>query len=97
MAMEFNINTIIEVLANSFFGGSTTLAGLAIMMAIFVVLMIFLGAVKAPVQYGLVPMMVLAIFFSYLGIMDSTVSFLIIIVCVVLVANTARELVSKEK
>lgn len=90
---SFSFATIVGVIGQGFFDGSSSLAGLAIMAALFFVMVAFLANVRAPVTYALVPMMLLAIMFAALGIVDTTVSFLIIIICAVLVALTARNLV----
>ena len=90
---SFSFNTIVGVIGQGFFDGSTSLAGLAIMAVLFFVMVAFLANVRAPVTYALVPMMLLAIMFAALGIVDTTVSFLIIIICAVLVALSARNLV----
>lgn len=95
MTVDFSVTGIIDILSQSFFGGNSTLTGLAIMLAVFFVMVVILATVKAPVTYSLAPMMILSVFFSYLGIIDTTISFLIIIVSVVLIAMTARSITSR--
>lgn len=95
MAVDLSLVSIIDIIAQSFFGGSSTLAGLVIMLAVFFVMIVILGNLKAPITYSLVPMMILAIVFTYVGVMDTTVSFMIIIVSVVLIAITTRDLTAK--
>lgn len=90
--VDFSITTIISIIAESFFQGSTTLAGLAIMMAVVIVFVLIFASVGAPVQYALAPLIIVTIFFSYLGVVDSTVSFIIIIVCAVMLATTASRI-----
>lgn len=84
---------IINIIAQTFFDGSTTLAGLAIMLAAFFLMLVILANVKAPPIYSLVPMIVLAIIFAAYGVMDTTVSFLIIILSAIMTAVVARKTV----
>lgn len=92
MTVDFTVSGVIDVLSQSFFEGNTTLAGLAIMLVLFFIMIVILANVNAPVQYSLVPIMLLAVFFSYIGVMDTTVSFVIIILSVIMIALTARRL-----
>lgn len=92
MTVDFTISGVIDVLSQTFFEGNTTLAGLAIMLVLFFIMIVILANVNAPVQYSLVPIMLLAVFFSYIGVMDTTVSFVIIILSVIMIALTARRL-----
>lgn len=92
MAVDFDFNNIISIVAQELFGGNTTVAGLVIMLAIVFICMAFLSTIKAPIQYSLVPMIIMAVIFATMGIMDPTVSFLIIILSAVLMAATARKL-----
>lgn len=94
MAVDFSVANIINVIAQEAFGGNTTVAGLCVMLAVSFVMLAVLANVKAPVTYSLIPMIILSIIFAALGVMDPTVSFLIVIISAVLVATTARRLVS---
>lgn len=91
--VDFTLQGIIGILAQTFCGGSMTLAGLLVMLGFFFVAVVILANVRAPITYALVPMMLLDIVFAAIGIVDSTVSFVIVILCAVLVARQARELV----
>ena len=91
---DFTLQGIIGVIAQVFCGGSMTLAGILVMMAALFVMIMILASVKAPVTYALVPMMMLDIVFAALGIIDTTVSFIIIILCAVLVAKEAHKMVT---
>ena len=95
MAVDFDFYNIINVFAQEFLGGNTTIAGLIIMMVISFIMIAILANIKAPMQYALAPMMMLAIIFAAMGIMDVTVSFIIIILCAILMASTARRLVTR--
>lgn len=93
MAVDFSIEGIIGVIAQNLCGGSTVIAGLIVMVASFFVITVIFAAMKAPLQYALVPMMLIDIVFTALGIINSTISFVIIIMCAVLMARQVRELV----
>lgn len=92
--VQFDFQTIIEVLAQTFFSGSIQMAGVAILLVCMLVFIAVFAAIKAPVQYGLIPALILSIFFSAYGIIDMSVAFIIIVVTAVLVASTARGLVT---
>lgn len=93
MAVDFTITNIISVIAQTVFDGNTTIAGLAIMLLVAFIMIAILANIKAPVQYSLVPIIILAIIFASMGIMDTTVSFIVIIISAVVVATGARNLV----
>ena len=95
MAVDFDFYNIINIFSQELFGGNTTIAGLVIMLAITFIMMAILANIKAPMQYSLAPMMLLSIIFAAMNIMDMTVSFIIIILCAILMATTARSLVSR--
>lgn len=91
--VQFDFQTIIEVIAQAFFSGSVQFAGIAILLAAMLVFITLFAAIKAPVQYSLIPALVLAIFFSAYGIIDPSVSFVIIVITAVLVASTAKGII----
>lgn len=93
MAVDFSFANIVYVISQELFGGNTTVGGLVIMMAVSFIMMAILANLKAPMQYALAPMIILSIIFGAMGIMDTTVSFIVIIVCGVIVATSARRLV----
>ena len=90
MAVDFSFINIVNIISNQIFGGNTTVGGLVIMMVVAFIMMAFLASIKAPMQYALVPMIIMSVIFAALGIMNATVSFLIIIISAVLIAATAR-------
>lgn len=92
--VTFSFQTLVEVVAQAFFDGSIQLAGVAILLACMVVFIAVFAAIKAPVQYGLIPALILSIFFAAYGIIDMSVAFIIVVVTAVLVASTARGLVT---
>lgn len=90
MAVDFSFVNIVNVISSELFGGNTTVGGLVIMLAVSFLMMAVLANMKAPIQYSLAPMIIMSIIFAAMGIMNTTVSFLIVIVCAVLIAATAR-------
>lgn len=92
--VDFTIEGIIGIVAQTFCGGSTVIAGLLVMVAAFFVITVIFAAMKAPLQYALVPMILLDIVFTAMGIINTTISFIIIIVCAVLMAKQIRDLVT---
>lgn len=91
--VDFTIQGIIEVLAQTLCGGSTVIAGLLVMVAAFFVTTVIFAAMKAPIHYALVPMILIDIVFTALGVINTTLSFIIIIVCAVLMARQVRDIV----
>ena len=93
MAVDFTIQGIIDVVAQTLCGGSTQIAGLLIMMVIFFGMFGIFAVAKAPMQYAVAPMLIVDIVFTALGIVNTTVSFLIIVICAVMMARQVREIV----
>lgn len=93
MTVDFTIQGIIDVVAQTLCGGSTQIAGLLIMMVIFFGMFAIFAVAKAPMQYAVAPMLIVDIVFTALGIVNTTVSFLIIVVCAVMMARQVREIV----
>lgn len=91
--MELTFSNIIDLIANSMFGGSTTLAGLAIMLAIWAVCAIICLAMRAPPVYTVVPLIPIAIFFTAYGLLNNTIMIIIVLVSSVLVAAEFKKVV----
>ena len=91
--MEITFSNIIDLFANSMFGGSTTLAGLAIMLAIWAVCAIICLAMRAPPVYTVVPLIPIAIFFTAYGLLNNTIMIIIVLVSSVLVAAEFKKVV----
>lgn len=91
-ALGFNADTIIGVIGTTFFNGSTTLAGLAVMIVIWVMIVAVLANLKAPISYSLVPMIPVAIIFAGMNIISVDVSMIIILVCGVMTAVNIRNM-----
>lgn len=94
MMVGFNADTMIAVVADTFFNGSTTLAGLAAMVCIWMILVAILANIKAPISYSMAPMIPVAIIFAGMGIISVDVSMIIILVCGVMTAVTIRNMMS---
>lgn len=91
--MDPTFNNIITVIADLMFNGSTTLAGLALLIAAWVICAVVCYNMKAPPTYTVVPMIPLCVFFTAYGIMDETISIIIILVSSVLVASEFKKVV----
>ena len=84
--MEFTFQNLIDLIANNIFAGSTTLAGLALLLAIWAVCAVICLAMKAPPAYTVVPLIPISIFFTAYGALNETVMIIIVLVASVLVA-----------
>lgn len=91
--MELSFNNIIDFIATYFFGGSSTLAGLALLVAAWAVCVVLCINMKAPAAYSVVPMIPLAIFFSAYGILNETIMIFIVIVSAAMVASELKRVV----
>ncbi len=91
--VDFTIQGIIGTIAQVFCGGSMTMAGILVMLGVLFVMIMILANLRAPVTYALVPMMMLDIVFAMLGIIDSTVSFIIVVISAVLIAKQAQRVI----
>ena len=92
--MEFTFNNIIDLVANNIFAGSTTLAGLAIMLAIWAICAVICLAMKAPPVYTVVPLIPIPIFFTAYGLLNNTIMIIIVLVSSVLVAAEFKKVVN---
>ena len=84
--MEFTFQNIIDLVANNLFAGSGTLAGLALLLAIWAVCAVICLAMKAPPVYTVVPLIPISIFFTAYGALNETIMIIIVLVASVLVA-----------
>lgn len=90
---NLTFNDIIQLLANNLFDGSTTLAGLSLMLAGWAIFAVICFNFKAPPVYSVVPMIPLAIFFNAYGILNETIMLLIVIISAALVASEFKKVV----
>lgn len=91
--MDLTFSTIIDWLANTFFGGSTSLAGLGVLVAAWAVAAVICLNFRASPAYSVVPMIPICIFLTGYGILNETVSVMIILVSSVLVASEFKKVV----
>ena len=84
--MEFTFQNMIDLIANNIFAGSTTLAGLVIMLAFWAVCAVICLAMKAPPVYTIVPLIPISIFFTAYGLLNETIMIIIVLVSSVVVA-----------
>ena len=91
--MEFTFQNMIDLIANNIFAGSTTLAGLSIMLAIWGVAAVICLAMKAPPVYTVVPLIPIAIFFTAYGLLNETIMVIIVLVSSVIVAAEFKKVV----
>lgn len=91
--MELTFDSIITWLANSFFGGSSTLAGLAVLIGAWAVAAVICLNFKASPAYSIVPMIPICIFMAGYGVLNETVTVMIILVSSVLVAAEFKKVV----
>lgn len=92
--MDLSFTTIINYIATYFFDGSTTLAGLAILVVAWIISAVVLFNMRAPPTHSVVPMIPIAIFFSAYGILNEVITIFIIIVSAALVASQLKTVVN---
>lgn len=92
--MDLSFTTIINYIATYFFDGSTTLAGLAILVVAWIISAVVLFNMRAPPTYSVVPMIPISIFFSAYGILNEVIVIFIIIVSAALVASQLKTVVN---
>ena len=92
--MDLSFTTIINYIATYFFDGSTTLAGLAILVVAWIISAVVLFNMRAPPTYSVVPMIPIAMFFSASGILNEIITIFIIIVSAALVASQLKTVVN---
>ena len=91
--MEFTFQNMIDLLADSIFGGSTTLAGLAIMLAIWAICAVICLNMHASPAYTVVPLIPVSIFFTAYGLLNSTVMIVIVLASSVIIAAEFKKVV----
>ncbi len=91
--MEFTFSNMIDLIANNIFAGSTTLAGLAILLALWAVCAVICLAMRAPPVYTVVPLIPLSIFFTAYGALNEMIMIVIVLVSSVLVAAEFKKVV----
>ncbi len=89
-----SVNEIINILSQTFFDGSTTLAGIALIVTAWFVTLAILANLKAPAEYSVVPMIPISIFFMSYNILSTDVAMIIILISCIITANGLRKIVS---
>lgn len=90
--MDLTFDNFLLLVAD-LFGGSLTLAGLAMLIVAWMVCAVICINLKASPVYSVVPMIPMAIFFAAYGVLNETISVLIVIVSSVMVAIAFRQVV----
>lgn len=91
--MELTFSNIVDLIANNVFNGSTTLAGLAILLALWAICAVICLNMHASPAYTVVPLIPLSIFFTAYGLLNSSVMVIIVLVSSVLVAAEFKKVV----
>lgn len=92
--MNLDFNSIMSFASSYFFAGSSSLAGLAMLVAAWAVCAVICINAKASPVYTVVPMIPLAIFFAAYGILNETIMILIVLVSSVIVAAEFKRVVN---
>ena len=89
--MQPDFNNIVDLVSTQFFAGSTSLAGLALLLVGWAICAVICMNMKAPPIYSIVPMIPLALFFSAYGILNETIMIIIVLISSVMVASTFKQ------
>ena len=84
--MDPTFDNVITILANTVFNGSTTLAGLSLLLVAWAICAVICLNMKASPAYTVVPMIPICIFFGAYGILNETITIVIVLVSAVIVA-----------
>lgn len=90
--MELTFDSFIQYLSG-FVGGSTTLAGLLILIGAWVICAVICAKSRASPSYSVVPMLPISIFLGAYGVLNETVAILICVVCAAFVASELKRTV----
>lgn len=91
--MEPSVDSFIAVLTQTVFGGSGTLCGIAMLLGAWIIFLVILANIKAPILYSIVPLIPLCIFFNSLGILNTDVMMITVLLCSVVVATELKRTV----
>ena len=91
--MDLSFDNLISMLADSVFGGSTTLAGLALLLIAWAIAAVICINMKASPAYTVVPMIPIAIFFSAYGVLNETIMVILVLISSVVVAAEFKKVV----
>ena len=87
--MSFEINDIQKLLADAMFGGDQVLAGMAVFTCIMLVL--FAAFAKRNILIPFACMLPMAVMFSTMGIIESSLAIVLALISVIVIAAKARE------
>lgn len=91
--MDLTFDGMMQLVANNIFGGSMTLAGLAVLLALWAICAVICLNMKAPPVYTVVPLIPLSIFFFAYGMLNQTVMVIIVLLASVIVASEFKKAV----
>ena len=91
--MDPSIDSFIIVLTDTVFGGSGTLCGLSLLLGSWLIFLVVLANIKAPILYSIVPLIPLCVFFNSIGILNTDVMMITVLLCSVVVATELKRTV----
>lgn len=91
--MDITFTNIVDLIAINIFNGSSTLAGLALLLALWAICAVICAAMKASPAYSVVPLIPLSMFFTAYGLLNTSVMVIIVLVSSVLVAAEFKKVV----
>ena len=91
--MDLTFDGMMQLVANNVFGGSMTLAGLAVLLALWAICAVICLNMKASPVYTVVPLIPLSIFFFAYGMLNQTVMVIIVLLASVIVASEFKKAV----
>lgn len=91
--MNLSFDNFIGLLADNVFGGSSTLAGLTLLLVAWAICAVICMNMKASPAYTVVPMIPLAIFFSAYGVLNETIMIILVLISSVIVAAEFKKVV----
>lgn len=91
--MDLTFDNLIAILADNVFNGSTTLAGLTLLLIAWAICAVICINMKASPAYTVVPMIPLAIFFAAYGVLNETIMIILVLISSVIVAAEFKKVV----
>lgn len=85
--MDLDFPSIVSFVGDYFFGGSSTLAGLALLIVFWAIAAVICLNFKASPIYSVIPLIPISIFFAAYGVLNETIMVIIIVAVSVLVAS----------
>lgn len=91
--MMLTFDNIIDLIATNFFGGSTTVASLAILVGMWAICAVICINAKASPAWSIVPMIPLSLIFVAMNMMSPTVMIIVVITSGAIVAAEFKKVV----